>query len=67
MSNSDALVLAYSGHLAEARKLSRRAKEFAQQEDHRETAALFETQAALREAFFGNVAAAKQNMDALAL
>lgn len=68
MSNSDALVLAYSGHLAEARKMSRRATEFAQQEDHREMAALFEAQAALREAFFGNVGAAKQKaMDALEL
>jgi tetratricopeptide (TPR) repeat protein len=47
--------------------MSRRATEFAQQEDHREMAALFETQAALREAFFGNVGAAKQKaMDALA-
>ncbi|HKV81224.1 MAG TPA: protein kinase [Candidatus Sulfotelmatobacter sp.] len=68
MSNSDALVLAYSGHLAEARKMSRWAAEFAQQEDHREMAALFESQAALREAFFGNVGAAKQKaMDALEL
>jgi tetratricopeptide (TPR) repeat protein len=64
MSNSDALVLAYSGHLEEARKRSRQATEFAQQEDHRETAALFETQSTLREAFFGNVDAAKQRATA---
>jgi predicted Zn-dependent protease len=64
MSNSEALASAYSGHLEEARKMSRRATEFAQQEDHRETAALFETQAALREAFFGNVDAARQRATA---
>jgi serine/threonine protein kinase/tetratricopeptide (TPR) repeat protein len=64
MSNSDASVLAYSGHLEEARKLSRQATEFAEQEDHQETAALFETQAALREAFFGNVDAARQRTTA---
>jgi eukaryotic-like serine/threonine-protein kinase len=64
MSNLDALVLAYSGHLEEARKMSRRATEFAQQEDYRETAALIETQSALREAFFGNVAAARQRATA---
>jgi serine/threonine protein kinase/tetratricopeptide (TPR) repeat protein len=64
MSNSGASVLAYSGHLEEARKLSRQATEFAEQEDHQETAALFETQAALREAFFGNVAAARQRTTA---
>jgi tetratricopeptide (TPR) repeat protein len=64
ISNLDALVLAYSGHLEEARRMSRRATEFAQQEDYRETAALIETQSALREAFFGNVAAARQRATA---
>ena len=68
MSNLDALVLAYSGHLDEARKMSRRAIEFAQQENYRESAALIETQSALREAFFGNVPEARQTaMSALAL
>jgi hypothetical protein len=64
MSNLGALALAYSGHLEEAKKMSRRATEFAQQEDYRETPALIETQSALREAFFGNVAAAKQRATA---
>jgi len=60
MSNSEALVLAYSGHLQEARKMSQQAAGVAQRADHREGAALYETQAALREALFGNALAAKQ-------
>jgi eukaryotic-like serine/threonine-protein kinase len=64
MSNSDALVLAYFGHLEEARKMARQATEFAQQEDHRETAALFETQSTLREAFLGHVDAARKRATA---
>jgi predicted Zn-dependent protease len=60
MSNSEALVLAYSGHLQEARKMSQQAAGVAQRADHREGAALYETQAALREALFGNAPAARQ-------
>jgi eukaryotic-like serine/threonine-protein kinase len=52
-------VLAYAGRLREARKMSLQASELAQQAGHRERAALFETGWALREAFFGNPAAAK--------
>jgi tetratricopeptide (TPR) repeat protein len=48
--------------------MSRRATEFAQQENYRESAALIETQSALREAFVGNVPEARQTaMLALAL
>ncbi len=53
-------VLAYAGRLREARKMSLQASELAQQAGHRERAALFETGWALREAFFGDPAAAKQ-------
>jgi eukaryotic-like serine/threonine-protein kinase len=60
MANSEGFVLAYSGHLEEARKMSRRAADLARQADQRETAALYETEAALREAFVGTAFAAKQ-------
>jgi eukaryotic-like serine/threonine-protein kinase len=53
-------VLAYSGHLEEARKMSQRAAALARQADHQETTALYETKAALREAFFGNALPARQ-------
>jgi DNA-binding winged helix-turn-helix (wHTH) protein/predicted Zn-dependent protease len=53
-------VMAYSGRLHDARKMSLQAAELAQQAGHRERAALFEIGAALREAFFGNAAIATQ-------
>jgi tetratricopeptide (TPR) repeat protein len=60
MSHQEALVLAYSGHLQQARQMSRRAVDLAQQAAKRESAALYETGAALCEAFFGNAPAARQ-------
>ena len=60
MSNNGGLVLAYSGHLKEARSRSQRAIDLARQEDQREMTALYETDAALREAFFGNTVLARQ-------
>ena len=56
----ESFAAAYTGHLREARKLSLQAGELANQAGHRERAALFETGAALREAFVGNALAAKQ-------
>jgi serine/threonine protein kinase/Tfp pilus assembly protein PilF len=68
MSNSQGLMLAYFGHLKGARKMSQRAADLARQADQRETAALYETDAALREAFFGNALPAQQRaMVALAI
>jgi eukaryotic-like serine/threonine-protein kinase len=68
MSNFQGLVLAYFGHLEEARKMSQRAAALARQANQRETAALYETDAALREAFFGNAILARQRaMAALGL
>jgi tetratricopeptide (TPR) repeat protein len=59
---------AYYGHIAQARELSRRAVESATRADAKETAALWEVNAALREAEFGNVEAAKRGVaTALAL
>ncbi len=68
LSHHQSFVLAYTGRLREARKMSVRAAELAEQAGHRERAALFETGAALREAFLGNTTAARQRAEvALAL
>ncbi|HTS36086.1 MAG TPA: winged helix-turn-helix domain-containing protein [Candidatus Solibacter sp.] len=68
LSHHESFVLAYTGRLRDARKMSLQAAELAQQAGHGERAALFETGAALREAFFGNAAAATQRASsALAL
>ncbi len=64
MSHHQAFALAYTGHLKQARRMSSQAAELAQQAGHRERAALFETGAALREAFFGNAVAARQKATA---
>jgi len=59
---------AYFGRLSRARDFSRRAVELDLRADAKETAALWEVNAALREAEFGNVGAARQNaLDALKL
>jgi eukaryotic-like serine/threonine-protein kinase len=60
MSNAEGFVLAYSGHLEEARKMSRRAADLTREAERRETEALYETDAALREALFGNASTARQ-------
>jgi serine/threonine protein kinase/Tfp pilus assembly protein PilF len=59
ISNHQALVSAYSGHLKQARNMSQRAMNLAQRVDL-QSAALFETGAALREAFFGNTSEARR-------
>jgi eukaryotic-like serine/threonine-protein kinase len=64
MSNSQGFVLAYSGHLGEARKMSSRAADLARQTGRRETEALYETDAAMREALFGNASIARQRANA---
>ena len=68
ISNQEGLVLAYSGHLKQARKKSQLAMDLARKTDHMERAATFESGAAIREAFFGNVAEARRDaVGALAL
>jgi len=52
---------AYYGHLKQAREYSRRAMDSAIRADSKETAALWQANAALREAEFGEAAAAKQD------
>ena len=68
MSNAEGFVAAYSGHLGEARKMSSRAADLARKADRRDTEALYETDAAVREALFGNAFTARQRAgDALKL
>jgi serine/threonine protein kinase/tetratricopeptide (TPR) repeat protein len=55
---------AYYGHLSRARDFSRRAVDAAVRTDSKETAAIWQVNAALREAEFGNLAAAKQDVSA---
>jgi tetratricopeptide (TPR) repeat protein len=59
---------AYFGRLAKAREFSRRAVDSAVHANAKETAALWQVNAALREAEFGNASSARQNaLGALAL
>jgi DNA-binding winged helix-turn-helix (wHTH) protein/Tfp pilus assembly protein PilF len=68
IANKEAFALAYSGHLQEARRMSRRAVELAQQSGQRERAALWEIGSAVREAFFENAPEARRStIAALAL
>jgi DNA-binding winged helix-turn-helix (wHTH) protein/predicted Zn-dependent protease len=60
MSNAEGFVLANSGHLQAARNMSRLAADLARKTERRDTEALYETDAAVREALFGNVSSAKQ-------
>jgi eukaryotic-like serine/threonine-protein kinase len=56
----DADTEAYSGHLRKARELTRRAVQSAVRTDNQENAAVWQENAALREAAFGNRAEARQ-------
>jgi DNA-binding winged helix-turn-helix (wHTH) protein len=68
MSNSQGFVSAYSGHLEAARKQSGLAADLARKTERRDTQALYEADAAVREALFGNVSTARQTaLEALAL
>ena len=55
---------AYYGRLAKAREFSRRAVDAAVRNNSKETAAMWQANAALREAEFGNIAAAKLDVAA---
>ena len=60
MSNSEGFVLAYSGHLEAARRMSQLAADLARKTERRDTEALYEADAAVREALLGNVSTARQ-------
>jgi tetratricopeptide (TPR) repeat protein/tRNA A-37 threonylcarbamoyl transferase component Bud32 len=61
MSSHKALALAYSGHLQQARMMSKKAIDLAVKTSGKEPAALYEAGAAIREALFGNMVQAKQS------
>lgn len=68
MYNAEGFVSAYSGHLEGARKMSQLAIDLARKEGRQDTHALYETDAAVREALFGNVSVAgRRAEDALDL
>jgi len=61
IANHQSFVYAYSGHLQEASRMSRKATELALRAVQQERAALYEAGAALREALYGDSAAAEQD------
>jgi tetratricopeptide (TPR) repeat protein len=61
ISNQEAFAAAYSGHLRQARILSRRAIDQARQQAQPERSALWEAGESLREAFFGNMPLARKS------
>ncbi|HEY1754149.1 MAG TPA: protein kinase [Bryobacteraceae bacterium] len=65
ISRHEAFVLAYSGHLRQAREKLQPAIEMALKGGRQETAALWEAGAALTEAFFGNAPEAKREATAI--
>jgi DNA-binding winged helix-turn-helix (wHTH) protein/tetratricopeptide (TPR) repeat protein len=68
IADKEAYVLAYSGHLQEARRMSRRAEDLAQESGHGERSAQYQAAAAVREALFGNTLEARRTaMAAFAL
>ena len=61
VANQESFGAGYAGHLRQARKRSGFAVQTAERAGQRERAALFQSGAAIREAFFGNTARARQN------
>jgi tetratricopeptide (TPR) repeat protein len=61
ISHEQALVLAYSGHLQQATRMSRSAVNLAQQASQPQRAALYQAGAALLSAFFGKASEAKRS------
>ncbi|HYK89144.1 MAG TPA: serine/threonine-protein kinase [Acidobacteriota bacterium] len=61
ISDHQAFVSAYFGHLQQAKRLSRRAVDSAQESGQQEGAALVESGAAVREAFFGDTRSARKS------
>jgi len=64
MTNTEAVVLAYSGRLQQARTMTRRAVDMEGQAHQPERAAMYEAGEAVREAFFGNASEARQRAKA---
>jgi len=64
MTNTEAFVLAYAGHLQQARAMTRRAVNMERQAHQPERGAMYEAGAAVREAFFGNPSETRQRAKA---
>ncbi len=64
MLGSESDTAAYGGQFAKARELTRRASDSAQHADEKETAGLYEAEAAVREALVGNMSQAKRQAQA---
>ncbi|MGI8992449.1 MAG: protein kinase domain-containing protein, partial [Bryobacteraceae bacterium] len=64
ITGEEAGVLGYSGHLAKARTMSRRAVDLGRHAGERERGALYEAAAAVREALFGNAPEARRGATA---
>lgn len=62
MSNAEGFALAYSGHLRAARKMSQLAADFVRKTERRDTQALYEADAAVREGLFGNASTARRRV-----
>ena len=60
IANRQAFVLAYSGHLREARRMQQHALDLAEHSARRETATLYQAGAAVWEAFSGNASSARR-------
>ena len=61
MADKEAFVMAYYGHLQQARKQTQHASDLAEQASQKESSALYEAGAAVRESFYGNAAMARKN------
>ena len=64
LTNTEGVVAAYNGHLLQARMLSRRAVELAQQAHQQDRAGVFEASAAVREALFADFREAQERAHA---
>jgi tetratricopeptide (TPR) repeat protein len=64
MLDNESDTAAYGGQFAKARELTRRASDSAQRADEKETAGIYEAEAAVREALVGNMSQAKRQAQA---
>ena len=67
VADQESLALAYMGRTEDSRRRVRHAVEIAEHADHRESAALYQAGAALREGLFGNALPARQSAAAALL
>src|SRR5439155_18788291 len=63
ITHQEATISGYSGHVQQARAISRHAADLARQAGTPERAASYEAAVAVREAFFGNAAEARQRAE----